>query len=42
MNRKNLANILFQDRQLMTLFSGIAMSVVALISLVVTAGVWYL
>ena len=42
MNRKNLLNLLHQDRQLMKLFTGMVVSVAVLISLAVTAGVWYL
>ena len=42
MNKKNLVNLIRQDKQLKTLFSGMVMSLVFLVSLVVTAGVWYL
>ncbi len=42
MNSKNLLNILRVDRQLLAMFSGILFSFVIMISLAVTAGIWYL
>lgn len=42
MNRKNLVNLITRDRQLLRLFSGMILSVAIMISLAVTAGVWYL
>ena len=42
MNSKNLVNLITRDRQLMSLFSGMVLSVVVLVSLAVAAGVWYL
>ncbi len=42
MNNKKLSNLLRGDRQLLAMFSGILFSFVVLISLAVTAGVWYL
>ena len=42
MNSKNLVNLITRDRQLMSLFSGMVLSLVVLVSLAVTAGVWYL
>jgi len=42
MNKKKLLNILGGDRQLLGLFSGAVLSACALLSVVVTAGIWYL
>lgn len=42
MNRKNLVNLITRDRQLMRLFSGMILSVAIMVSLAVTAGIWYL
>ncbi len=42
MNNRKLLTLLRVDRQLLAMFSGILFSFVVLISLAVTAGVWYL
>ena len=42
MNSKKILTILNKDRQLLAMFSGIVFSVVAMISLAVTAGICYL
>lgn len=42
MTSKNLIKLLGSDRQLLTIMSGIICSGIALVTLVVTAGVWYL
>ena len=42
MNRKNLVNLITRDRQLLRLFSGMILSVAIMVSLAVTAGIWYL
>jgi hypothetical protein len=41
MTGKNIFKLLGTDRELVKLLSGIVCSGVALVSLVVTAGVWY-
>ncbi len=40
-NRKKLLAILGDDRELLTLFSGVVLSGIALVTLAVTAGIWY-
>jgi hypothetical protein len=42
MTNKNIFKLLGTDKQLVTILTGILFSGVALVSLVVTAGVWYL
>ena len=42
MNRKNLVKLMTRDRQLLSLFSGMVLSAAVLVSLAVTAGIWYL
>ncbi len=42
MNSKSLVNLITRDRQLLKLFSGMVLSVVVMVSLAVTAGIWYL
>jgi hypothetical protein len=42
MNNKRLLNLLSMDRDLRAIFSGIILTSVALISMAVTAGIWYL
>jgi len=42
MKTKKLTAVLNDDRQLIGLLSGIILTAVALVSLAVTAGIWYL
>jgi hypothetical protein len=42
MTTKNVIKLLGTDKQLTTILTGIVFSGVALVSLIVTAGVWYL
>ncbi len=42
MNNKKLLSILGGDKQLLAMFSGVILCAVALLSMAVTAGVWYL
>jgi hypothetical protein len=42
MSKKNLIVVLHDDRKLLSLFSGIILTAVAMLSLAVTAGTWYL
>ncbi len=42
MNSKRLLALLSGDKQLLATFSGMIFSFVALLSLAVTAGIWYL
>lgn len=42
MNKKNLITVLHDDRELLAIFSGIVLTGVAMLSLLVTAGIWYL
>lgn len=42
MNSKNLVNLITRDRQLVSLFSGMVLAAIALLSVAITAGVWYL
>lgn len=42
MNSKKLLARLTSDRQLLAIFSGVVLSAIALISVAVTAGIWYL
>jgi hypothetical protein len=39
---RKLTAVLHDDRQLLKLFSGIILTAVALLSIAVTAGIWYL
>lgn len=42
MNSKRFLTLLIGDKQLLATFSGMVFSFVVLISLAVTAGIWYL
>jgi hypothetical protein len=42
MNKKNLITVLQDDRELLAIFSGIILTGVAMLSVLVTAGIWYL
>jgi len=42
MNNKSFLALLSTDRQLRVIFSGVVISAIALLSVAVTAGVWYL
>jgi hypothetical protein len=42
MNSKRFLSLLIRDRQLLAMFSGMVFSFMALLSLTVTAGIWYL
>jgi hypothetical protein len=42
MNKKNFMDILCIDKELRAIFSGVILSAVALASVAITAGIWYL
>jgi hypothetical protein len=42
MHKKNLIEVLHGDRELLVIFSGIILTAVAMLSLAITAGIWYL
>ena len=42
MNNKNLLILLSTDKLLRLIFSGVILSAIALLTLAITAGVWYL
>jgi hypothetical protein len=41
-NKKNLIAILSIDKELQAIFSGVILSAVALVSVAIAAGIWYL
>jgi hypothetical protein len=42
MNNKSFLTLLTTDKQLRVIFSGMVISVIALLFVAVTAGIWYL